>query len=238
MRKIPTQLVPIMFGTLILSGCGDSELQILQLKTSQVATAVNRNYHHHEDPFVNCKATRNLSCYGRAGVSPDGPGGDPVAVGLFHDYASATFSVAGVGLQSCNERINCVYRGLVMFDLSTLPSPKVVNARLRYKTLQSEINSAVTKWTEHEDCIAKIGYVLSPWGGFDLPAEFYEGDVSTSGFRNGLNVTATVRDWVTGAKPNHGFIMIGPNESIPKNDDDKCIMTLSDILLDVEVNVK
>jgi hypothetical protein len=126
---------------------------------------------------------------------------------------------------------------LVKFDLTPLgPSPKVVTAKLKYHGIFDKSNDATT-WADDEDCIASMGTVSSPWGGFDLPAEFF-GNSSTSntGFSTGVEVTQLVRNWVTGSSPNNGFILIGPKESI-KNDNDRCVVTLTNIRLEVQINI-
>ena len=220
-------------GMLVLSGCFKVDLKTVVLKPSQVATATKRNYHKHEDAGVNCAPKRDLSCYDHYGVLPDATGDSPVAVGLWHDYADADW----LGLVGCWERINCIYRGLVMFDLTQLgPSPTVAIAKLKYQGTFDK-HSDATQWSAEEDCIAKIGYLLSPWGGFDVPAEFYTGDISQKGFSEGINVSIQVRDWVDGKTPNHGFILVGPKEATGKNDDDTCVAKLGSLRLEVRVNV-
>ena len=230
------RLLLIVFGLLVLSGCPlNLKLKTVVLTPSQVATATNREYHFHEDPFVSCSKTsrENLSCYGTYGVLPDAPGGAPVAVGLLHDYGSA--SVAGI--QGCDERINCIYRGLFVFDLAPLgATPHVVTAKLKY---QGEVHkkSDATQWSASEDCIAKLGIVTSSWGGFNVPAEFLVGDVSSDGFSQGIEVTAIVRDWVKGSSPNHGLMLVGPKEATGQNDNDRCVAKLSNLQLEVQIDV-
>jgi hypothetical protein len=152
-----------------------------------------------------------------------------VATG-YYTYDHGEFEVAGlIETGSCSERLNCIYRGLVKFDLTPLgSSPKVVTAKLKY-----EGNFERNSWAEDDNCIASIGTVLSPWGGFDLPAEFFGSSITSStGFSTGVEVSQLVRNWVTGSSPNHGFIMIGPKENIGKNDNDTCVATLSNIKLE------
>jgi len=221
-------------GILVLSGCFKVDLKTVVLNPSQVATATTRNWKLHEDALASCSPKRkHLSCYDRYGVLPDATGDSPVAVGLWHDYGDADW----LGLVGCWERINCIYRGLVMFDLTPLgPSPKVVTAHLKYQGTFDK-HSDATQWSTEEDCIAKIGYLLSPWGGFDVPAEFYTGDISQKGFSEGINVSIQVRDWVDGKTANHGFILVGPKEATGKNDDDTCVAKLGSLRLEVRVNV-
>jgi hypothetical protein len=58
----------IVFGFFVLSGC-DSELKVVVLTPSQVATAVNRDYDFDVSSGVSCSKKRdNISCYGRYGV--------------------------------------------------------------------------------------------------------------------------------------------------------------------------
>jgi hypothetical protein len=228
----------LVFGFFVLSGC-DSELKLVVLTPSQVATAVNRNYKFSVSAGVSCGKKRDkVSCYDRYGVSPDAEGNAPVAVGLYHDYAHGEFELLGlVETGSCSERLNCIYRGLIKFDLTQLgPSPKIVTAKLKYEG-SFDKNSDVTTWADDASCIASIGTVQSPWGGFDLPAEFF-GNSTTggTGLSTGIEVTQIVRNWATGSSPTNGFMLIGPNEAI-KNDDDTCVVTLSNIRLEVQINI-
>jgi hypothetical protein len=235
-----TRELLVIVWAVVLPACA-SELKTAVLTPSQVATAVKRAYYYDKDPdwASGCKPQRKeFSCYGRYGVKPDDVGDAPVAAGLLHDYASAG-DLFGIGLASCEERINCIYRALMLFDLTPLgSSPKVVTAKLKYQVTVDKHNHA-TQWSSEEDCIAKLGFLLSPWGGFDLPAEFLGGDFSAQGLTTGgIDVSTVVRGWADGSIPNHGFILIGPKESTGHNDDDRCTAKLTNLRLEVQVNVK
>src|SRR5262245_44076339 len=110
-------LMIAILATFVLPGCSGkkAELETVVLQPSQVATAVKRNWHKHEDPGINCAAKRDVHCRVRYDVLPDASGDSPIAVGLWHDYGEKY--VLGVG---CWERINCLYRGLVLFDLTPI----------------------------------------------------------------------------------------------------------------------
>jgi len=225
--------VAVLVG-FILPGCSSNKAQLktVVLQPSQVATATKREYHKHEDPGVDCAPKRDKSCYDKFDVLPDATGDSPIAVGLWHSYGEADWVVVG-----CWERINCIYRGLVLFDLTQLgPSPTVVSARLKYHETIFQKSDA-TNWSADEDCIAKIGFLLSSWGGFALPAEFLVGDISEQGLSGGIEVAPLVRNWADGKIPNNGFLLVGPNEATGKNDNDACVARLDSLRLEVQLNV-
>ena len=239
-KRAPWIRILIIIGLVLHAGCSgcNAKLETIVLTPSQVATAVKRQYHYHKEPWVvSCPKTaarENFSCYGEYGVSPDATADAPIAVGLRHDYGSgALFGV----IEGCDERINCIYRGLVLFDLTALgPNPKVVTAKLKYQGSFDKHNDA-THWSETEDCIARIGFITSSWGGFDVPAEFLGGDISAAGYAQGVEVTSVVRGWADGSVPNHGFMLTGPQEGVGKNDDDRCVAKLSSLRLETRINV-
>jgi hypothetical protein len=237
--------IALFAGITILSSAScnkkPAELKWISLVPAKVATAVNKDYRHHKEPSSapGCKPTKkDFSCYGHYGVQPDATGDSPVAVGLYHDYYKVSGHILGLdtGIGECLERVNCVYRGLLWFDLNQLPSKKVVSAKLKYAQ-NLDIHSDATKWSANEDCIANLGILESQWGGFDLPADF-TGDVSASGTGDGIQVGNIVRKWADGSIENNGFLLIGPKEGIPKNDDDRCVATLNTIRLEVQVNLQ
>ena len=230
-----TRALAILVALLALPACkGGPPLQTVVLPPANVATAVMREYDYHKEPWVlSCPpARKDFSCYGHYGVSPDAVGDAPVAVGLFHDHGAG--ELAGV-IEGCSERINCVYRGLVVFDLAVIGTSKVVTAKLTWEATSSK-HSDKTTWPAGEDCIARIGYVQSPWGGFNLSAEFLEGDVSASGTGQGVDVSVQVRKWAEASAPNHGFMLVGPMESTGHNNDDKCVTKLSTLRLRLQVD--
>jgi hypothetical protein len=64
----------IVVGFILFSGC-DSELKLVVLTPSQVATAFNRNYKFDVSAGVSCAKKRDkIGCYDSYGVSPDAEG--------------------------------------------------------------------------------------------------------------------------------------------------------------------
>jgi hypothetical protein len=49
-------------------------------------------------------------------------------------------------------------------------------------------------------------------------------------------VSVWVRSWAEG-KENHGFLFVGPKESLPHNDNDRCVARLYTLRLEVQLNV-
>jgi len=240
----PNALVWCGFATfLILSACNKepAELKWISLVPAKVATAVNRDYHHYKNPSSapGCaKNYKDFSCYGHYGVQPDAEGDSPIAIGLYHHYYETSLHIIGLntGVGKCEERLNCIYRGLIWFDLAQLPSKKVVSAKLKYNR-SLDVHSDATKWTADQDCIVNIGILESEWGGFDLPADFM-GDLSANGAAEGIQVGNMVRKWIDGSVPNNGFLLIGPKEGVKKNDNDRCVAKLDTLRLEVQVNLK
>lgn len=122
---------------------------------------------------------------------PFNPGS--VYVGYYYYYDNGT--------EPCNcwWYTDCVYRGSVIFDLSSLQNKGIVLANLKY--------------TDAGPCPRVHFYVptSSNWPStWERPPYPIPKGSSGPGV---IDVTSTVRDWVLGNLPNFGFMLVGQDES-------------------------
>jgi hypothetical protein len=58
-------------------------------------------------------------------------------------------------------------------------------------------------------------------------------NISADPHSSATNITSIVQDWLSGARPNHGLVMVGPNEQM-QNNNDFCISISSPVTLELE----
>lgn len=94
-----------------------------------------------------------------------------------------------------------MFRGGARFDLGTLSNKNILTARL--------------EWSGRGSCVDWLFVAGASWNTFSLASsvEIVSPWTSGSSGAGGLDVSDTVRDWVNGTFPNHGFLFIGPDES-------------------------
>lgn len=167
-----------------------------------------------------CVATMGTSC------SVQLPGDDSTIVGYSHNYDPGTQPCR------CWEYANCAYRGYVGFDLAALKGKGIVAANLKWhsSTQKSIGDSASNAGT----CLKTVYIALEPWQtnaltqGEKLNFDSPDGDI---------NVSSTVRDWMSGARPNYGFFFVGPDENLDVKNNDTCLTILENLRLEVVVSV-
>ncbi|GAB2179139.1 DNRLRE domain-containing protein [Dongia sp. agr-C8] len=155
------------------------------------------------------------------GQTPDC--GDSIAVG-YYDYYDGGYPVGSIWG-------NVLYRGLVNIDVSGLDKRKIVKAELLLHRVQTtnQIDGNATNdgsalhsvwrltgpWTEFVDptlMSTEIIHGVSTWGGTGA-LSYYD----THTHYVGLDITESVRLWRDAVIPNHGLMLVGPNESEQKN---------------------
>ena len=72
-------------------------------------------------------------------------------------------------------------------------------------------------------------YLNQPWNGSYEHLFTVGADINSST----TNVTAIVKDWLLGTQPNHGMVMVGPNEQM-QNNNAHCISISSPVTLELE----
>lgn len=131
---------------------------------------------------------------------------------------------------------DCVFRGGVRFDLGALQGKNIIDAKL--------------KWTERGPCAANLYVPNKDWGTFGLSTsgQIQSPWPANSSGAGEINVGNTVRDWVLGNAPNHGWIFTGdetesfPNkgwiegdaEIGPGNSNSKCTSAVGGFTLEVK----
>ncbi len=164
------------------------------------------------------------------GGAPDMPG--MMLVGYDHAYD------AGSRPFPCSRQLNHVYRASMQFDLSEitnlLPRVFVTSATLHYKRQPDP--------AEGRQCGDSLLIASENWeaAGYKKlpPGDVYRTSLPTSGPLCGLggcgiDVTSAVRNWVSGAEPQYGFVLKGENEATDSKDNDVCRTRYSDISLTV-----
>lgn len=152
------------------------------------------------------------------GWAPDCDG--RMAVGFNNYYKSYP-----VGSQSGN----ILYRGLIWIDISALDARRVVKAEISLKKHQtfnslgqnvSNVGSALHSvwrlhgpWKEFIDPTLMSGQIINKiptWGGQGVLSYYDDYNQFVR-----LDVTETIDLWKRGVFPNHGLMLVGPNESHP-----------------------
>lgn len=139
---------------------------------------------------IQCFHTHGLNCL--ADSIPD----DMFAVGFSYLYNDGTPPC------NCWYYVDCAFRGGVRFDVGWLRDKRIVDARLTYNDTSclKRVFVAAENWgvwdaRRHLDITGRIRILES--GGVEVP------------------VVDFVRAWVEGARPNHGFLLAGPDETFP-----------------------
>jgi len=104
---------------------------------------------------------------------------------------------------NCWEYVDCIFRGGVRFDFGALQGKDIVGAKL--------------KWTDRGQCAANLYVPIDDWGELYIspPNQVVNPWPPNSSGPGELEVGDTVRDWVQGKAPNHGWLFVGPDESFP-----------------------
>jgi hypothetical protein len=159
------------------------------------------------------------------------PGNDSTVVGYSHTYDPGTQPCR------CWEYVNCAYRGYVGFNTDALKNHGIVTARLTWTddTAKSYGGSV----SNEPSCIKSIYYATEPWKTDSKTKGEFVGDYSPGGSSAAsFDVAPTIRGWVNGTLPNHGFFFVGFNENVNEKNNDRCMTILSNLRLEVVTSKK
>jgi hypothetical protein len=204
-------------------GCGKKFVTV-QLTPSKVLSTYDNNHHDEEDFACGpCGITAIVGC-GDFNM-PLEPDSKPVMVG-YHNVFNA-------GTQPCDcwAWRSCAFRGYMMFDFATLPTPDVFSATLKWNA-KTEKNVGGTAASD-PPCIQDLYVAQAPWGPYKIPGD----SLVIVDKLSPVDVGHQVRQWVKGQVPNYGFFVVGPSEAFASKSKDQCVTQLSNIKLDVTVTV-
>lgn len=228
MKKSITIITTVSILALTLSGCvletvtikPDSKRFYLPLSKSDYAKMPESPI-----PYVPCPS----ACFASMGTgcTVQLPGDDATVVGYSHAYDPGTAPCR------CWEYANCAYRGYVGFNLSALQGKGIGSANLKWHA--STTTSDGSSVSNAGNCVAKVFIALEPWKndtttqGEDLNVDWPTGNI---------NVSSTVRDWMSGARPNYGFFFVGPDENLDVKNNNNCLTIMENLRLEVLVSEK
>lgn len=129
---------------------------------------------------------------------------------------------------------NCVYRGYLVFDLSSINSKesKVLSAKLISKKIAPQSCTFGETATNNCNCIGEIDY----FGGnghikFNTPANFY---ANVGSKQTNIDVSGIVRKKIAYGAKRVGFKLIGRDESYAR-DNSKCVGLYSNVHLKIKL---
>ena len=212
------------FGLFVLGGlnCDQTMINTVELNPSKSATINN---------FM-----EDCDCSGApCPLFPSVTNG-PAKVGYARNYD------AGPGLFGCSWWWAEVYRGVIQFDVASLNAPA---DRITGATLEFDLSTTYTDPIFVDPCpddlLSSIWIVNEPWiPKLNLAADFMTGNTSKPNCitnHHSVDASQVVRDWISGARPNHGFLFIGWIEDYVSDDEVKYITTLTNVKLKVLVAV-
>lgn len=143
---------------------------------------------------------------------------------------------------------NALYRGAVWFNVSQIPG-NVTRARLQYRWESGEYQIApdVAAGRVMISCATNLmlgsqDWRGNPWGNqpITIPGEDYaplpHGSAPPDD-KYDIDVTTAVQAWRSGARPNYGFVLRGPNENTAQdNGENRCVSRYGDFVLVVTYN--
>lgn len=141
--------------------------------------------------------------------------------------------------------LNEYLRGAVWFDLSSVPVP-IMYATLKYKFVDGQDTS--TGWADGSSKISCAAYLMlgtedwrgDPYGDKpkSIPAEDYAsigyGGQVEPGHPFWVDVTTPVSEWLSGQRPNYGFVVRGYDEILNWSETSKCLSAYDDFELKIE----
>ncbi|HKQ50675.1 MAG TPA: hypothetical protein VJZ71_21575 [Phycisphaerae bacterium] len=156
----------------------------------------------------------------------------PAKVGYARNYD------AGSGLFDCSWWWAEVYRGVIQFDVASLgaPADRITGATLEFD-LSTIYDDPIFADNCPNDLLSSIWIVNEPWAPkLTLAADFMTGNTSKPNCivnHHSVDASQVVRDWISGARPNFGFMFIGWDESTPANDEVTYVTTVTNVKLKV-----
>lgn len=179
-------------------------------------------------------------CFYTRGLGPSfSPSGSQILVG-FEDFWDP-----GTDPFPCWEKIDHAYRTAIKFDMGPLAGKKIWSATLSFTNQQTvatmfgppatcltEMMYGTGDWSSAKDLIDGESYLDFPIG-TGVNVNNSKVHISNSNSYK-IDVSDAVRAWVTGSRPNFGFVFRGPRENYAK-DNDKCGSFFGNVTLAVEV---
>ncbi len=176
-------------------------------------------------PFP-CPLSKHGTGCGPTGIS-SGSNHDPVGVGFTHFYDSGTNPCA------CWEYINCIFRGYVKFNVSSLKGMGIASAELKWSN-SPKLQSHTIAWEQGEDCIKSIAIANTDWNEYEIPGDFLQGNPAASPLSDSkIVVTHTVIEWINGQRENNGWFFVGEDEELGVRNNNDCKAILSNLRLEV-----
>lgn len=113
---------------------------------------------------------------------------------------------------SCSDYTGIIFRGRLQFGLGYVKSKasrfRRATLRLKQAYFGHRSNVGGIKWT-----IGKVLILNAPWADFfDTPSTFLKEVPTNLAAEWTCDVTDVVRDWLTGARPNHGLLLTAHSE--------------------------
>jgi len=148
------------------------------------------------------------------GINPTSPGRVPGSLEARTGHASVEWH------GECSGALTDYYRAQVYFDISNIFG-KVQKATLSMRRKEHIMQSPQGTLATNTECTCRTDlYILNAaWSTNQPPFNFYPGDLwkSVSLFNDEeevkLDITAIVKDWHQGNRPNHGIMLRNPLES-------------------------
>ena len=152
------------------------------------------------------------------GTRPDVPRSGTVLVGYYHFYDPGTDPFP------CTEKVDIVYAGAVRFELSTFDS--IVSATLHFKWDWTKMTGV---GTTANSALTKLGIATYDWPSMVMPGDLEIGylpvpaeeflDMSHGDHDFSIEVSNVARSWINHERRNFGFILSGPDNGYPENND-------------------
>jgi hypothetical protein len=213
----------IVAVSLMTSGCPPVTLKTIVLPPSNMAVGVSGTQ----------GTTGCFYCPGQNIPPTSFSAGQNQAMVGFDDYYQP-----GSGLCPCNDVRAVVFRSGVMFDLSKFDS--IVSADLLFDTVNSvsRSNGETTGQSPPASYATTLGVGTQAFSAA-MPDDNEVSIGQTSGSVD-LGVSSQVRDWISGAHPNFGFVLWGPTSPPDQNsfptDNNAQVSWYSNIRLQVVYN--
>lgn len=195
--KVSTPDGKIYGCSAVFSLAADAPPHVTEAFNPQISNARARNWFNH--------------C---SGANPVSPGRAPGSLEVKAGHSSAEWRG-----DDCSLSVTDYFRAQVYFDISGIAG-KVQKATLSMRRKEHIMQSPQGTLATNEECTCRTDlYILnSAWSTNQSPLNFYPGDLwkSISLFSNGekveLDITAIVKEWHQGKRPNHGIMVRKPLE--------------------------
>jgi hypothetical protein len=137
-----------------------------------------------------------------------------------------------------NDELLCsqarAFQTALKFDLSPLANKKITRAVLTFDEYPQKWTDGETNARDVSGCVTILAYATTDWSGQPEDGPLFPNDPFTSKQPFGDQdwfVTQEVEQLVSGARPNHGFVLRSHREADQGHDDDSCESVLKEIEL-------